>query len=43
MISGGADRDLQRYEVFTDDEIVREAIWEDGEQDDHICVEVGRS
>lgn len=40
MISGGADR---RYEVFTDGEIVREAIWEDGEQDDDICVEVDKS
>lgn len=38
--AGGAESELQRYEVLTDEEIVRAAMCEDDEQDEDSSIEV---
>lgn len=38
--AGGAESELQRYEVLTDEEIVRAAMCEDDEQDEDNSVEI---
>lgn len=41
--AGGAESELQRYEVLTDEEIVRAAMCEDDEQDEDNSVEIVES
>ncbi|CAB3232084.1 unnamed protein product [Arctia plantaginis] len=38
--AGGAESELQRYEVLTDEEIVRAAMCEDDEEDEDNSVEI---